>query len=138
MAHAAVGAIIMSARTGRVMLNLRSDSVTYSNYWGFVGGKIEDGEDVEVALHREIFEELGILLPVNVPKYQIDIFTTRNQKFNYYSYLVIVPEEFVPVLNSESKGYSWVEFGSWPKPLHPGAKSTLTNEDIIKKIQNLK
>ena len=136
MAQEAVGAIFLSINTGRVMLNLRSDSVTYANYWGFVGGKVESNETPLCALTREIAEELG-----NVPTFQdvipFDVFNTTNNKFRYYSFLIVVQDEFIPQLNQESSGYTWVAIGKWPKPLHPGAKSTLLNEGLLKEFNNI-
>ncbi len=131
MANEAVGAIFLSERTGRMMLNLRSDTVTYPNNWGFVGGKIEPGETPLEALFREIEEELGNSVPHIEDVIPFDVFSTKNEKFRYYSFIVVVLDEFIPVLNSESSGYSWVKIGSWPKPLHPGAKSTLYNPTIV-------
>lgn len=131
MTNEAVGAIFLSKKTGRMMLNLRSDSATYSNNWGFVGGKIESGESPLQALHREMNEELGSSVPMIEDIIPFDVFSTKNCKFRYYSFIVVVPEEFIPELNHESAGYSWVRIGNWPKPLHPGAKSTLYNTNIV-------
>lgn len=131
MTNEAVGAIFLSKKTGRMMLNLRSDSATYSNNWGFVGGKIESGESPLQALHREMNEELGDSVPMIEDIIPFDVFSTKNCKFRYYSFIVVVPEEFIPELNHESAGYSWVRIGNWPKPLHPGAKSTLYNTNIV-------
>lgn len=131
MTNEAVGAIFLSKKTGRMMLNLRSDSATYSNNWGFVGGKIESGESPLQALHREMNEELGSSVPMIEDIIPFDVFSTKNCKFRYYSFIVVVSEEFIPELNHESAGYSWVRIGNWPKPLHPGAKSTLYNTNIV-------
>lgn len=137
MTNEAVGAIFLSKSTGRMMLNLRSDSVTYSNYWGFVGGKVEKNEAPMQALYREIHEELGNSVPVIEDIIPFDVFSTKNEKFKYYSFIIVVQDEFIPVLNSESSGYSWVKIGNWPKPLHPGAKSTLYNENIVQDFTSL-
>lgn len=134
----AVGAIFLSKSTGHMMLNLRSDKSTYSNNWAFVGGKLERNETPLQALHREIQEELGDSVPEIQDIIPFDVFCTKNGKFKYYSFVVVVECEFVPVLNSESSGYAWVKIGSWPnKPLHPGAKSTLHNENLMKDFVSL-
>ncbi len=131
MASEAVGALFLSTETGRMMLNLRSSTVSYSNNWGFVGGKIEKNESPLSALKREIHEELGDSIPVIEDIIPFDIFCTKNEKFRYYSFVVVVKEEFIPFLNDESSGYAWVKIGQWPKPLHPGAKNTLYNNNIL-------
>lgn len=137
MTNEAVGAIFLSKRTGRMMLNLRSDTVTYSNNWGFVGGKIETNETPIEALYREMHEELGDSVPFIEDIIPFDVFCTKNEKFRYYSFIVVVADEFIPELNSESAGYSWVKIGNWPKPLHPGAKSTLYNVNIVSDFTSL-
>lgn len=131
MTNEAVGAIFLSKRTGRMMLNLRSDTVTYPNNWGFVGGKLEINETAIEALYREIREELGDSVPEIEDIIPFDVFCTKNEKFKYYSFIVVIDGEFIPELNDESSGYSWVKIGNWPKPLHPGAKSTLYNSAIV-------
>lgn len=138
MAQEAVGAIFMSISTGKVMLNLRSEGVTYSNYWGFVGGKVEINETPIEALHREIQEEMGLHVPEMLDIIPFDVFTTKNGRFKYYSFLVLVQDEFVPELNDESNGFAWVKMGMWPKPLHPGAKPTLYNESILNDFEMIR
>ncbi|AUS03002.1 NUDIX domain protein [Vibrio phage 2.275.O._10N.286.54.E11] len=137
MTHEAVGAIFLSIDTGRVMLNLRSETVTYANYWGFVGGKSEGNETPVECLKREITEELGTTVPKLQDIIPFDVFTTKNSKFRYYSFLVLVQGEFVPNLNDESSGYCWVKIGNWPQPLHPGARSTLHNETLLEDFKNV-
>lgn len=137
MTNEAVGAVFLAKSTGRMMLNLRSDTVTYSNNWGFVGGKIEHNESPIEALHREMNEELGSSVPAIDDIIPFDVFCTKNGKFKYYSFIVVVKDEFIPVLNDESAGYAWVKIGNWPKPLHPGAKSTLYNHTIVHDFTSL-
>ncbi len=137
MSNEAVGAVFLSKNSGRMMLNLRSEHVTYPQYWGFVGGKLEESETAIAALKREISEELGDSVPPIVDIIPFDIFLSKNEKFKYYSFLVVVQDEFVPELNSESAGYAWVKIGSWPKPLHPGAKSTLYNQNLLQDFEHM-
>ena len=134
----AVGAIFLSKNTGRMMLNLRSESATYSNNWGFVGGKLQNDETPLQTLYREIQEELGNSVPDIEDIIPFDVFSTKNGKFKYYSFVIVVENEFIPVLNHESSGYSWVEIGSYKSlRLHPGAKSTLLNENLMKDFKSL-
>lgn len=52
-------------RDGRILMALRSpDRPCYPNSWSFPGGGVEDGETLEQALIRELYEEIGVS-PVN-------------------------------------------------------------------------
>jgi 8-oxo-dGTP diphosphatase len=61
----AVGVLI--DRDGRFLLTSRPDGKVYAGYWEFPGGKVEAGESIEVALRRELQEELGITIGAAVP-----------------------------------------------------------------------
>ena len=61
----AVGVLIDPA--GRFLLTSRPEGKVYAGYWEFPGGKLEAGETVEVALKRELHEELGITIGPALP-----------------------------------------------------------------------
>lgn len=45
---------------GRFLLCTRPPGKAYAGYWEFPGGKLEAGEDVVLALKRELSEEIGV------------------------------------------------------------------------------
>ena len=55
-----VSAVAMIDADGRVLLAQRPEGKSMAGLWEFPGGKVEAGETPEVALIRELHEELGI------------------------------------------------------------------------------
>jgi len=47
---------------GRVLLAQRPEGKSLAGQWEFPGGKVEEGETPEIALIRELEEELGIVV----------------------------------------------------------------------------
>src|ERR1700744_2039705 len=45
---------------GRILISQRMPDDTLGGYWEFPGGKVDPGEELRAALHRELMEELGI------------------------------------------------------------------------------
>ncbi len=129
-----VGALIYSRFTNRYLFLLRNK--TQKHCWGIVGGKIEPRETVVQALVREIQEEIGQDYADRkfIP---LETFTADNEKFVYYTFLVSVDEEFVPILNDEHVGYCWVPLDEYPKPLHPGLWRSFKFDAVKKKIKTL-
>ncbi len=55
-----VSAVALIDADGRVLLAQRPEGKSMAGLWEFPGGKVESGETPEVALIRELQEELGI------------------------------------------------------------------------------
>ncbi len=55
-----VAAAVILAEDGRILIAKRPDDKHQGGLWEFPGGKVEEGEDVRVALARELEEELAI------------------------------------------------------------------------------
>jgi 8-oxo-dGTP pyrophosphatase MutT (NUDIX family) len=107
----------------------------HAGSWGLVGGGVESGESPSVALQREIVEEIGAIeFDKIIP---LEKFTSENKMFEYHTYLILVKEEFVPLLNDEHRGYAWTSIDDHPKPLHPGVWRTFSFKSVIEKIRTV-
>ena len=115
---------------------LRTQGKT-ANTWGLVGGKKEPNDLTPYdTLIREVSEEVG-KTPAIKKFIPLELFTSNDQRFHYNTYVLLVDKEFIPTLNSEHSGYAWCELGSWPKPLHRGVRSSLSNRITKTKLEIL-
>ncbi len=75
-----VAAVALIDPDGRVLLAQRPEGKSMAGLWEFPGGKLEPGETPEVALIRELREELGIdtwsscLAPLTFASHSYDTF----------------------------------------------------------------
>lgn len=128
------GALLYALDTNRFLFLHRAQSKR-SDVWGLVGGKNETEETPFKSLLREIKEEIGELeIKKTMP---LETFVSTDSKFSFHTYLCIIPNEFIPLLNKEHDGYAWVSFGKWPKPLHQGLRNTLQNKLNLTKLETV-
>ena len=130
-----MGVWFRSSATGRYLYLLRNDT-RHPGSWGLPGGKVETGETLLGSMERECVEELG-----SMPEYQrlvpLEKFTSADGQFEYNTWVCVVANEFVPVLNNEHMGYAWIDRGQWPRPMHPGLWSTVNIEAVQSKIDTV-
>lgn len=132
--HNATGAVIYAQDTQRCLLQLRSPQSDTPNTYGQFGGSMDNNEDVNDALRREIREETGYAGPMKIRP--LTPFKDTSKGFVYYNNLAVVPQEFQPQINNESGGFLWFDpRGPWPEPMHPGLKWLLDEGSLIKTLK---
>ena len=129
-----VGALFISSKTHRILLNLRAPYKTHSLTWSLWGGMMEENEQPKEALLRELSEEMGFVPDIE-KIYPFDVYQSKDKHFKYFSFVSIVEDEFVPELNFESCGYCWIDLGQWPRPMHQGAKISFCSLRAVDKIK---
>ena len=129
------GALFYTLNTKRFLLLYRKNGKR-SNQWGIVGGTNEGCETPWEGLKREINEEISIS-PEILKTIPLETFISSDQKFQFHTYLCVVENEFIPVLNEEHDGYAWVGYGNWPKPLHQGLRNTLNSKINRAKLETV-
>lgn len=131
----AVGVWFYSVSTKRYLYLMRGDD-KHRGMWSLPGGKQEDNETLLESLTRECQEEIG-MWPECIQLIPLEKFTTNNNFFTYHTFFAAITDEFMINLNNEHIGYSWINAGTIPKPLHPGLFSTLGHTEIKHKIKKL-
>lgn len=115
--HVAVGVIFDSSdNKGKILIAKRAEHQHQGGLWEFPGGKVEPGESIQIALQRELEEELGlqssiedmyplITIPFHYPDKSVllDVWTVHNAK------------DFKQAISEESKGKGF--FGKEGQPL---------------------
>lgn len=131
------GALIKSLETNRFLFLARNKTTSYAKSWSLVGGKIYNNEHVLDGLTREIYEEVGFV-PEILKWFVFDTYISKDKQFCYHSVLLLTPNEFIPKLNAENIGYSWVDLDITPKPLHPKLKEVLKEKILLESLKNFK
>lgn len=130
------GGLFLAKSTNRFLFLLRTQGRT-AGTWGIAGGKKEPQDNTPYdTLLREIQEELGCN-PIIEKTIPIEWYESNDQLFYYNTYVLITPDEFIPVLNNEHAGYAWVDIDNYPKPLHQGVRTTLNSKITRTKIETI-
>jgi 8-oxo-dGTP pyrophosphatase MutT (NUDIX family) len=129
--RAGAGCLFMARDTGRFLLAHRSAHVEQPGTFGSWGGAIDEGENPVEAVKREAREEAGYEGEIHIEP----MFVFAKDAFRYYNFLVIVDTEFKPVLDWETDGFKWCEFGVWPSPLHFGLLSLFKDAASVALMQ---
>ena len=95
---------ILRNSDSQILLTQRQSHQPYSDYWEFPGGKLEAGENAQVALNRELCEEVGVL-PIN-PKPLLSVQHHYPELSVRLHVFVVDKFEGVP-FGKEGQSYTW-------------------------------
>ena len=86
------------------------------NRWEFPGGKVEEGETEEQAIHREFQEEFGVDVSVG-EKIARANFKHNGETFFFYAYAVTLPHDGISkkFTLTEHTEYRWAELAEIPE-----------------------
>ena len=108
----AVGAIIENTSTGKILMLKRSDDLDFSRgIWESVTGRMDQFEEPEQALRREIKEEAGIEVEIIKPISIFHIFRgerdAENELIGIMYWCKTESEQII--ISKEHTDYKWVE-----------------------------
>ena len=108
MIRVAVG-IIFQQKTSQqplsVLLCQRKHSSRYGLKWEFPGGKVEEGENIEACLRRELHEELNIHAEIGSLFHRQQYVYPDSGTFDVFYHLV--PSFSGEILNRVFESYAW-------------------------------
>lgn len=117
---AAAGCLFFAKDSGKFLLAQRSEGVLEPGTWSTWGGALDVGESPQEGVRREIYEEAGF--DVDVELVPMAVFE-HESGFRYHNFIAIVDREFEPQLDSETQSHAWVDIEEITPAnfdLHPG------------------
>jgi len=128
----AVGIVIISRDTNKMLLLHRS---TKPKVWSVLSGKVEEGEDLEEALKREIEEEIRINPDMITGIKQLG--SNQFDKTRFHIFVGFSDHEFeIPnIKKDENDDYGWFTENDLPSPIHERWPFTF---QMIKPILNIR
>lgn len=101
-----VAAIIYNDKKSEVFITKRADHLHKGGFWEFPGGKVEQGENIQQAIARELFEEVGIEVTMLTHFHQLDFdYSDKSLKFDFFTVEAFNHSPF----GKEGQRGEWVE-----------------------------
>ncbi len=125
-----VAAGILIDKNNRVLITQRNKGKLLKGFWEFPGGKLNIGENPEIALKRELEEELGISVISYEPFMQLE-HCYYNQAVNIDFFLV--HKWLGSIVGLDGQNIQWVKISRLPKK-----KLLEADIPIIKALQEIR
>jgi 8-oxo-dGTP pyrophosphatase MutT (NUDIX family) len=110
----AAGLIAVCPETGRFLLLKRREDIEYPGYWNLPGGSFDEKDKYpKITAIREFREETGYNGIVKISK--SPLYIDRSNCLDFYTYVGILPWEFIPYLKGEcARGDESLDYGWFP------------------------
>lgn len=97
-------AAVLANPSGEILLIRRAKGESWSGFWAFPGGQIQDAESPQSAIEREIMEEVGLSCQAHEALFQGK--TPRGWPIEYW--MCTTDNEQIVMQESEVSSYKWV------------------------------
>lgn len=128
-----VGVRAILLRGGRMLL-LKRSGYSGAEHWEFPGGKVEFGEELELALRRELLEETG-LGDIRIEKllYAVTIKSGYDVQDVGLAYLVFTGSGEV-TLSGEHTDFVWADRGTVERLLNRGMLAEMAENGLLELV----
>ncbi|MGR5067884.1 MULTISPECIES: 8-oxo-dGTP diphosphatase MutT [Vibrio] len=125
-----VAAIIFNQERSQIFITKRPDDKHKGGFWEFPGGKVEQGESVELAMARELEEEIGITITEQSLFEHLEYdYPDKSLKFDFISVTQFDGQPY----GKEGQQGRWVEIGALSNYAFPEANVPIL-ERVIKEF----
>lgn len=129
MQNIIAAAAILINYDNKILITERPEGKIWAGYWEFPGGKIEAGETPEIALRREIEEEIGVTLGLVKPFHFVSE-TRADEGYHVVVLCYLCREWGGDMTAKEKQKMAWVS----PQKLDD-YRLLLSNAGIVKELQ---
>ncbi|MEE9352018.1 MAG: 8-oxo-dGTP diphosphatase MutT [Thiotrichaceae bacterium] len=117
-----VAAVIYDTKKEHILIAKRPDEKHQGGKWEFPGGKVEAGEAAQIALQRELYEELGVQVSVANPLIQINHqYSDKSIFLDVYEVFQFTGEAF----GKEGQEVCWVKLDELATYTFPAANISI-------------
>lgn len=129
----ALKAIILHDKKALIIERALDDDIG-GGTWEFVGGKLEFGETLEVALKREVMEETSLEIQVGKLLYATTFKTNPNRQVVLLTYACEIVENYEVTLSNEHIEFKWADRPLMEKLLDKAILSDIEANRVFDKV----
>jgi 8-oxo-dGTP diphosphatase len=105
----------------KILFTKRPSKKYFGDFWEFPGGKLENDETFEIAIKRELFEELGIKIDIK-NLISLDVINHSYDKRNFIIMNVFLLKKWSGVIKKkDAQDFKWIKIsGPYPEKFLEG------------------